>query len=60
MGDPTIRSVACYDRLMADNSSSTTTEKRWQKVRQTNDYQNDMFFISQLYEEKWEPQPPMV
>ncbi|KAK6079123.1 tetratricopeptide repeat domain containing protein [Seiridium cupressi] len=34
--------------------------KHWQKVRESNGYENDMYFISQLFEEKWEPQPPMV
>lgn len=32
----------------------------WQEVRQGNRYENDMYFISQLYEEKWDPQTTMV
>ncbi|KAI1847401.1 hypothetical protein JX266_006626 [Neoarthrinium moseri] len=34
--------------------------KHWQKTRQSNDYEHDLYFISQLYEENWAPQPPMV
>jgi hypothetical protein len=28
-------------------------------MRQTNDYENDLYFISQLYDENWMPQSPV-
>ncbi|KAI0460195.1 hypothetical protein F5B21DRAFT_522309 [Xylaria acuta] len=31
--------------------------KSWAKLRESNDYENDFFYISQLYEENWMPQP---
>ncbi|KAI1083307.1 hypothetical protein F5B20DRAFT_455693 [Whalleya microplaca] len=31
-------------------------KKHWEKVRQSNDYENDFYYISQLYEENWMPQ----
>ncbi|KAI0195968.1 hypothetical protein F4808DRAFT_452796 [Astrocystis sublimbata] len=31
--------------------------KTWAKVRESNDYEHDFFYISQLYEESWMPQP---
>ncbi|KAI0385840.1 hypothetical protein F5Y04DRAFT_268609 [Hypomontagnella monticulosa] len=37
----------------------TTAEKykkHWTKIRQTNDYENDFYYISQLFEEGWTPQ----
>lgn len=30
---------------------------QWAKIRQSADYENDMFYISQLYEEQWSPLP---
>lgn len=36
------------------------TKEHWQKIRQGNEYENDMFFISQLFEEKWIPETPLV
>ncbi|ORY65861.1 uncharacterized protein BCR38DRAFT_483535 [Pseudomassariella vexata] len=32
-------------------------KKLWEKVRQSNAYENDFYFISQMYEENWLPQP---
>ncbi|KAI0136535.1 hypothetical protein BJ170DRAFT_15910 [Xylariales sp. AK1849] len=32
----------------------------WQKIRHSNNYEHDFYFISQLYEENWQPQPMMV
>ncbi|KAI5861841.1 hypothetical protein GGS23DRAFT_134284 [Durotheca rogersii] len=32
-------------------------KKLWAKIRQTDDYENDFYYISQLYEENWTPQP---
>lgn len=29
----------------------------WAKLRAVNDYENDFYYISQLYEENWMPQP---
>lgn len=29
--------------------------KHWEKLRQSNDYENDFYFISQLFEEDWKP-----
>ncbi|KAI1409767.1 hypothetical protein F5Y13DRAFT_87992 [Hypoxylon sp. FL1857] len=31
-------------------------KKHWAKIRQTDDYENDFYYISQLYEESWTPQ----
>ncbi|KAI1757289.1 hypothetical protein F4782DRAFT_548199 [Xylaria castorea] len=31
--------------------------KSWAKLRESNDYEDDFFYISQLYEENWMPQP---
>jgi hypothetical protein len=31
--------------------------RSWTKLRESNDYENDFYFISQLYEENWMPQP---
>ncbi|KAI1094938.1 hypothetical protein F5B19DRAFT_489837 [Rostrohypoxylon terebratum] len=31
-------------------------KKYWAKIRQTDDYENDFYYISQLYEENWTPQ----
>ncbi|KAJ2970781.1 hypothetical protein NUW58_g9594 [Xylaria curta] len=31
--------------------------KSWAKLRESNDYENDFYYISQLYEENWMPQP---
>ncbi|KAI1312430.1 hypothetical protein F5Y03DRAFT_381704 [Xylaria venustula] len=31
--------------------------KSWAKVRESNDYEHDFFYISQLFEENWMPQP---
>ncbi|KAL7628686.1 hypothetical protein AAE478_000201 [Parahypoxylon ruwenzoriense] len=31
--------------------------KHWAKIRQTDDFENDFYYISQLYEENWTPQP---
>ncbi|KAI1279149.1 hypothetical protein F5Y07DRAFT_387680 [Xylaria sp. FL0933] len=31
--------------------------KSWAKVRESNDYEDDFFYISQLFEENWMPQP---
>ncbi|KAI1447687.1 hypothetical protein F5Y02DRAFT_351050 [Annulohypoxylon stygium] len=31
-------------------------KKHWAKIRQTDDYENDFYYISQLYEENWTPQ----
>ncbi|KAI2628897.1 hypothetical protein GGS21DRAFT_228149 [Xylaria nigripes] len=31
--------------------------KSWTKLRENNDYENDFYYISQLYEENWMPQP---
>ncbi|KAI1428219.1 hypothetical protein F5Y12DRAFT_782666 [Xylaria sp. FL1777] len=31
--------------------------KSWAKVRESNDYEDDFFYISQLFEENWTPQP---
>ncbi|KAI1157156.1 hypothetical protein F4825DRAFT_467981 [Nemania diffusa] len=33
------------------------TKKSWAKLRETNDYENDFYYTSQLYEENWMPQP---
>ncbi|KAI1127716.1 hypothetical protein F5Y10DRAFT_242228 [Nemania abortiva] len=33
------------------------SRKSWAKLRESNDYENDFYFISQLYEENWMPQP---
>ncbi|KAH7035126.1 uncharacterized protein B0I36DRAFT_360550 [Microdochium trichocladiopsis] len=30
---------------------------QWAKIRQSADYENDLFYISQLYEEHWSPLP---
>ncbi|KAI1504438.1 hypothetical protein F5X99DRAFT_40880 [Biscogniauxia marginata] len=32
-------------------------KKQWAKIRQSNDYENDFYYISQLFEENWLPQP---
>ncbi|KAI0486064.1 hypothetical protein F4859DRAFT_511064 [Xylaria cf. heliscus] len=31
--------------------------KSWAKLRESNDYEDDFYYISQLYEETWTPQP---
>ncbi|KAI1461644.1 hypothetical protein F4805DRAFT_240428 [Annulohypoxylon moriforme] len=31
-------------------------KKHWAKIRQTDDYENDFYYISQMYEENWTPQ----
>ncbi|RWA14783.1 hypothetical protein EKO27_g359 [Xylaria grammica] len=31
--------------------------KSWQKIRDSHDYENDFYYISQLFEENWMPQP---
>ncbi|KAI1112451.1 hypothetical protein F5Y14DRAFT_421710 [Nemania sp. NC0429] len=31
--------------------------KAWAKLWHSNDYENDFYYISQLYQENWEPQP---
>ncbi|KAI0120288.1 hypothetical protein F4776DRAFT_655877 [Hypoxylon sp. NC0597] len=31
-------------------------KKHWAKIRQTDDYENDFYYVSQLYEENWTPQ----
>ncbi|KAI5920041.1 hypothetical protein F4810DRAFT_453549 [Camillea tinctor] len=32
-------------------------KKHWAKIRESNDYENDFYYISQLFEENWLPQP---
>ncbi|KAI0022285.1 hypothetical protein F4780DRAFT_769901 [Xylariomycetidae sp. FL0641] len=34
-------------------------KESWAKVRRSNDYENDFFYISQLFEENWLPQAPI-
>ncbi|ETS87577.1 hypothetical protein PFICI_01405 [Pestalotiopsis fici W106-1] len=36
------------------------TKEHWQRIRRGNEYENDMFFISQLFEEKWIPEAPLA
>ncbi|RYP55007.1 hypothetical protein DL768_000323 [Monosporascus sp. mg162] len=31
-------------------------KKHWAKIRQSGDYENDFYYISQLYEQNWQPQ----
>ncbi|OTA92067.1 hypothetical protein M434DRAFT_75196 [Hypoxylon sp. CO27-5] len=31
-------------------------KKHWAKIRQNNDYENDFYYVSQLFEENWTPQ----
>ncbi|KAI0890616.1 uncharacterized protein GGS22DRAFT_15894 [Annulohypoxylon maeteangense] len=31
-------------------------KRHWAKIRQTEDYENDFYYISQMYEENWTPQ----
>ncbi|KAI1101102.1 hypothetical protein F4804DRAFT_23030 [Jackrogersella minutella] len=31
-------------------------KKHWTKIRQTDDYENDFYYVSQLYEDNWTPQ----
>ncbi|KAI1173874.1 hypothetical protein F4777DRAFT_420073 [Nemania sp. FL0916] len=33
------------------------SRKSWAKLRENKDYENDFYYISQLYEENWTPQP---
>ncbi|KAI2619405.1 hypothetical protein GGS26DRAFT_584656 [Hypomontagnella submonticulosa] len=37
-------------------STAEKYKKHWTKIRQTNDYENDFYYISQLFEEGWTPQ----
>lgn len=41
------------EKWLTENS---TQEPSWIQMRQTNDYGNDLYYISQLYQENWEPQ----
>ncbi|KAI0409584.1 hypothetical protein F4802DRAFT_614247 [Xylaria palmicola] len=34
-------------------------KKPWAKLRESNDYENDFYYISQLYEENWTPLHPI-
>ncbi|KAI1828494.1 hypothetical protein F4861DRAFT_544725 [Xylaria intraflava] len=34
-----------------------TQRKSWAKLKESNDYENDFYYISQLFEENWMPQP---
>ncbi|KAI0159467.1 hypothetical protein BJ166DRAFT_333510 [Pestalotiopsis sp. NC0098] len=36
------------------------TKEQYQLARQNNEYENDMFFTNQLFEEKWIPEGPLV
>lgn len=32
-----------------------TAERQWQDLRQTSAYESDFYFVSQLFEENWQP-----
>lgn len=31
------------------------TEREWEQLREQNSYEDDYFFVSQLFEEGWQP-----
>lgn len=37
-------------------STAERYKQHWEKIRQSGDYENDFYYISQLYEENWTPQ----
>ncbi|KXJ95489.1 hypothetical protein Micbo1qcDRAFT_26801 [Microdochium bolleyi] len=43
--------------VMATRKVVKDQRNQWAKIRQSQDYENDLFYISQMYEEHWSPLP---
>ncbi|KAI1805004.1 hypothetical protein F4811DRAFT_561434 [Daldinia bambusicola] len=50
--DETKIKLVQYTRAQAEKY-----KRHWAKLRQSGDYENDFYYISQMYEENWTPQP---
>ncbi|KAI1390162.1 uncharacterized protein F4822DRAFT_226236 [Hypoxylon trugodes] len=42
--------------IQATKQNVEKYKRHWAKIRQTDDYENDFYYISQLYEDSWAPQ----
>ncbi|XXG93968.1 hypothetical protein Hte_000218 [Hypoxylon texense] len=59
--DKDLRTVADMDEsqmriIQFTKSTAEKYKKHWEKIRQSGDYENDFYYISQLFEENWAPQ----
>ncbi|KAI0175655.1 hypothetical protein GGR52DRAFT_322585 [Hypoxylon sp. FL1284] len=59
--DKELKSLAELDDIEMRTIQQTKTcaeryKKYWEKIRQSGDYENDFYYISQLYETNWTPQ----